>query len=68
MHYYYVRYNVYDNVKPPEEKETWLKFQEHHDDQEMKLYLSVRHNAAVSVISSVPLDEEQYDNQETERY
>jgi hypothetical protein len=60
MHYYQVKFNVYPPNTPPQEKEERLQLPDHHDDQEMKLYLSVRHGAPVSIIHSTILEEEQY--------
>lgn len=60
MHYYRVKFNVYAQNAAPQEKEECLQLPEHHDDHEMKLYLSVRHGAPVSIIHSIALEEEQY--------
>lgn len=60
--YYYVRYNVYADQAPPVEYEDWFELDEHHDEQKMKAFLAEKHEAGITIIRSIEINEQEFNN------
>lgn len=60
MFYYHLRYNIYPNSGFPVEKEQWIELVDEHDETQMKELLTEKHHAAVTLILSSVVCQEEY--------